>query len=197
MVTMRNVNVTIWSYLSIFANSHTSWDVGSCETSDVRVWFAELGWVHCLLGWLKAATGWVLFLNWRRSKCLGRGKTGGQKHIRKLGIHFVSIRGNYESCSYCINCRNPLFDLSHWLDLIGEQNIKESEEDQKHKAVFAPRNPRSAPLESGFDFSKHREVLPPTSVRLRSNLSGIQTLETAQLNTNNLPWGNSTNLLFT
>lgn len=134
MVTMRNFNVTIWSYFSIFTNSDTSWDVDSCETSDVRVWFAELGWLHCLLGLLKAATEWVLFLNWRRSKCLGSGKTGGQKHIRKLRIHFASMRRN------CINPAPtfPLYDLSHWLDLIAEQNIKGSEEDESIKLCLLP-----------------------------------------------------------
>lgn len=83
--------------------------------------------------------------------------------------------------------------------MIAELNIKGAEEDESIKlsTAFAAGNLSSASLESGSDFRKCMEVTPSTSVCLRSDLSGIQTLEISQLNTNNLPLGNSANLLFT
>lgn len=72
----------------------------SCETGDVRVWFAERGWFYHLLGLLKLPLAEFCSLTGEGQNVWEVGKlvvTPRQKHIRKLRIHFASTCGN------CIN----------------------------------------------------------------------------------------------
>lgn len=75
--------------------------------------------------------------------------TGECQNIRKVGKVVVrNTEANLELifASTCGNCTNPAFkfdlcDPTHWLNLIAEPNIKESEEDESLKlSVIAAGN---------------------------------------------------------
>lgn len=168
----------------------TSQTMHSCVRYRMNACFAELGWCCWCCNCLSCQICWVLFLNWRTSKHSEDVKGSSQKRISKIYkqqiIHFVCT---CEDCTYSA-FKFVICDHPHRQNL-----IKGSEEGKSIKLSAGILS--SVLPEPGSDFWKCMSVPPSTSLSLRSDLSGIQTLEISQLNSNNLPSGNSTNLLFT